>query len=41
MYPGDRILIDDGLIELRVEKVFPGEIETVVIHGESFPLEKY
>ena len=40
VHPGDRILIDDGLIELRVEKVFPGEIETVVIHGGKLSSRK-
>ena len=38
--PGDRILIDDGLIELRAEKVFPGEIETEVIHGGKLSSRK-
>ena len=31
--PGTRILLDDGLIELRVEKITSTEIETLVIHG--------
>lgn len=31
--PGDRILIDDGLIELKVEETTPSEIHTMVIHG--------
>ena len=33
--PGTRILLDDGLIELRVEKITSTEIETLVIHGGS------
>lgn len=31
--PGDAILIDDGLIELRAENITSGEIECVVING--------
>lgn len=30
---GDRILIDDGLIELKVQKVTPTTIETTVLNG--------
>ncbi len=30
---GDRVLLDDGLLELRVIKTTPVEIETVVVHG--------
>ncbi|MGI5823115.1 MAG: pyruvate kinase [Dethiobacteria bacterium] len=30
---GDRLLLDDGLIELRVVKIAPTEVETVVVHG--------
>ena len=30
---GARILVDDGLIELKVEKVTSTEIETLVVHG--------
>ncbi len=38
--PGDRILIDDGLIELRAERVFAGEIETAVVHGGKLSSRK-
>lgn len=31
--PGDRILIDDGLMEVRVEKVVGEDVYTRVIHG--------
>src|SRR5262245_38379067 len=31
--PGERILVDDGLIELRVESVAPTEVITKVIFG--------
>jgi len=31
--PGHRILIDDGLLELRVEEIEDGEIECVVVTG--------
>ena len=31
--PGDRILIDDGRIELRVTATAPGEVHTVVVSG--------
>jgi pyruvate kinase len=37
---GDRILLDDGLIELRVVKITPVEVETVVIHGGSLSSRK-
>ncbi|MEI6310406.1 MAG: pyruvate kinase, partial [bacterium] len=30
---GDRILVDDGLLELRVEAVTGGEVRTEVMHG--------
>lgn len=30
---GDRILLDDGLLELRVERVTPNEVHTRVVHG--------
>ncbi len=30
---GDRILLDDGLLELRVEKIENGSILTTVVHG--------
>jgi pyruvate kinase len=30
---GDRILLDDGLLELRVERVTPTEVHTRVVHG--------
>lgn len=33
LFPGARVLIDDGLIELRVEKVTPVEVQTTVVHG--------
>ncbi len=31
--PGDRILLDDGLLELRVERVAGDEVHTRVVHG--------
>ena len=31
--PGDRLLLDDGKIELRVEKGTRTELETTVVHG--------
>lgn len=31
--PGDRILIDDGLMEVRVEKVIGEDVYTRVVHG--------
>ncbi|MCX5970575.1 MAG: pyruvate kinase [Coprothermobacterota bacterium] len=31
--PGDRILVDDGLLELRVAAVAGGEVRTEVVHG--------
>lgn len=31
--PGDRLLIDDGLIELKVEAVGEAEVQTAVVHG--------
>lgn len=37
---GDRILLDDGLIELQVVKTTPVEIETVVIHGGNLSSRK-
>jgi pyruvate kinase len=30
---GDRILLDDGLLELRVERVTPEDVHTRIIHG--------
>jgi len=33
LFPGARVLLDDGLIELKVEKITPAEIETSVVHG--------
>ncbi|AZR74623.1 pyruvate kinase [Anoxybacter fermentans] len=33
LYEGARILVDDGLIELKVEKIYENEIHTVVING--------
>jgi len=33
LHKGARILLDDGLIELRAEKITPTEIETLVVHG--------
>ena len=38
--PGDRILIDDGLIELKVKKVTFREIETLVVHGGKLSSRK-
>ena len=31
--PGDTLLLDDGRIELRVERVTPGVVDTVVVDG--------
>ena len=31
--PGDRVLVDDGLIELRVERVDDGQVTASVVHG--------
>mgnify|MGYP000933777945 CR=1 FL=1 len=31
--PGDRVLLDDGLLELRVERVEGTEVHTRVVHG--------
>jgi pyruvate kinase len=33
VHPGDRILLDDGLLELRVEGVEGTEVDCTVIHG--------
>ena len=33
--PGDRLLLDDGKIELKVTGRAPGELVTVVVHGGS------
>lgn len=30
---GERILIDDGKIEMRIDKIFPGKIEATVLRG--------
>ena len=38
--PGARILLDDGLIELKVEKVTPPEIKTLVVHGGKLSSRK-
>jgi pyruvate kinase len=35
VHPGDSLLLDDGKIELRVERARPGGIETVVVNGGS------
>lgn len=37
---GDRILIDDGRIELRVTAVAPGEVRTVVVSGGALASHK-
>jgi pyruvate kinase len=37
---GERILVDDGLIELRVESVTPTEVITRVIFGDFSRIEK-
>ncbi len=31
--PGDRILMDDGLLEIKVDKIDEGSIYTTVVHG--------
>ncbi|HWO94547.1 MAG TPA: pyruvate kinase [Dehalococcoidia bacterium] len=31
--PGDRILVSDGMIELKVEEARPSEVATTVVHG--------
>ncbi len=33
VHEGDRLLLDDGHLELRVESARPGEIVTTVVHG--------
>lgn len=33
VHPGDRLLLDDGLLELRVERVNGTEVHTRVVHG--------
>ncbi|CAN5819046.1 pyruvate kinase [soil metagenome] len=38
--PGDRVLIDDGLLALRVEKVEGGEVECVVVDGGEISSHK-
>jgi pyruvate kinase len=38
--PGDRVLIDDGLIELRVEKVAGEEVHTQVVNGGTLTSNK-
>jgi pyruvate kinase len=38
--PGDRLLLDDGRIELRVEKAGGGEISAVVVHGGALAEHK-
>lgn len=38
--PGDTILIDDGLIELRVEQVLGREVQTTVVHGGKLAAHK-
>src|SRR5688572_18561590 len=32
VHPGDRLLLDDGLLELRVERVTETEVSTRVVH---------
>ena len=38
--PGNRILLDDGLIELRVERVEGTEVRCVVVHGSRLKDKK-
>ena len=38
--PGTKILIDDGAIELRVDKVVGKDIETTVVHGNGLGSRK-
>lgn len=38
--PGDRVLIDDGLLALRVENVEGGEVECVVVDGGEISSHK-
>jgi pyruvate kinase len=38
--PGDPILLNDGLIELRVTAVHPDHVETVVVHGGPLSARK-
>ncbi len=37
---GDNILIDDGLVRLRVEKIEDGDIYTTVVHGGEIKTKK-
>jgi pyruvate kinase len=38
--PGDRVLIDDGLLSLRVENVEGGEVECIVVDGGEISSHK-
>jgi len=38
--PGDRLLLDDGRIELRVDEAVDGEIRTTVVHGGTLGQHK-
>lgn len=38
--PGDRVLIDDGLLELRVESIEDGEVKCVVVDGGEISSHK-
>lgn len=38
--PGDRILVDDGLLELRVESVTPTDVACRVVHGGTLRAHK-
>jgi pyruvate kinase len=38
--PGDRLLLDDGRVELRVTEASPTELTTVVVHGTSLGSHK-
>jgi len=40
VHPGARILIDDGLIELRAESIEPGELICRVVHGGTLSERK-
>jgi len=40
VHPGDTLMLDDGRIALRVERVSPGAVDTVVVDGGSLAEHK-
>jgi pyruvate kinase len=40
VHAGDRILLDDGLLELRVERVDGGDVHTRIVHGGTLKEHK-